>query len=452
MNVKEIIRPEVRETFFYGRILSWKFNDSIVYIKSRNKYCYRVTLTFSSGEQISYQKGGFTSKSEAIKAQEVAISQLYNHTFVPYDYTAGEFFDYWLYYYMVDEKDIAYGTFTSYRNILYNYFSKVIGKKYLQSITKEDLVSCLDTIKSPNVLRIAYGVLAGAFKFAYVNGYISRDLSRATISFHKIKQKKNKNGCAKQRKKTFKKKLADQTNVYTVSQVSKLLYVCKKEEPSIFIAMLFAVTAGLRISETIAVKYSNIDFLNNKLYVENQLGRTITNEGIPGETLLTQEKRTKTHNSVREVPLADFVIDEIILQRQHYNSLKQYLGEDFHDLGYIICQDNGLPWHRNFKNKAYKRVVDKCGFKYIEWRKLRTTYASILSEYNVSMKAISMSLGHYSADFTKDVYVKSQMKIIDVATLIDPYINQVLSSDSQKLQPIDLPDVSTYFGQVSLSS
>lgn len=145
MNVKEIIRPEVRETFFYGRILSWKFNDSIVYIKSRNKYCYRVTLTFSSGEQISYQKGGFTSKSEAIKAQEVAISQLYNHTFVPYDYTAGEFFDYWLYYYMVDEKDIAYGTFTSYRNILYNYFSKVIGKKYLQSITKEDLVSCLDT-------------------------------------------------------------------------------------------------------------------------------------------------------------------------------------------------------------------------------------------------------------------------------------------------------------------
>ena len=54
--------------------------------------------------------------------------------------------------------------------------------------------------------------------------------------------------------------------------------------------MLFAVTAGLRISETIAIKYSNIDFLNNKLSVESQLGRTITNEGIPGENLLIQEK------------------------------------------------------------------------------------------------------------------------------------------------------------------
>ena len=139
------------------------------------------------------------------------------------------------------------------------------------------------------------------------------------------------------------------------------------------------------------------------------------------------------HNSVREVPLADFVIDEVILQRQHYNTLKQCLGDDFHDLGYIICQDNGLPWNRSFKDKAYKRVVNKCGFKYIEWRKLRTTYASILSEYNVSMKAISMSLGHYSADFTKDVYVKSQMKVIDVASLIEPYMSRVLVSEPQNL-------------------
>lgn len=433
MNVKEIIQPEVRETFFYGRILSWKFNNSIVYIKARKKYCYRVLLTFSSGEQIPYQKGGFTSKEDAIKAQEVAISQLHNHIFVPYDYTAGEFFDYWLYYYMIDEKDIAYNTFTSYRNILYNYFFDIIGKKYLQSITKEDLVSCLDAISSPTVLRIAYGVLSGAFKFAYLNGYISRDLSQAAISFHKIKQKKNKGNFAKQQTKIFKKKLADQANVYTVEQVSQLLYTCKKEEPSIFLAMLFAVTAGLRISETIAIKYSNIDFLNNKLSVESQLGRTITNEGIPGENLLIQEKRTKTHNSVREVPLADFVIDEVILQRQHYNTLKQCQGDDFHDLGYIICQDNGLPWNRSFKDKAYKRVVNKCGFKYIEWRKLRTTYASILSEYNVSMKAISMSLGHYSADFTKDVYVKSQMKVIDVASLIEPYMSRVLVSEPQNL-------------------
>lgn len=50
MHVKEITRPDVRETFFYGKIISWKFNDSIVYLKSRKKYCYRVTFIFESGD------------------------------------------------------------------------------------------------------------------------------------------------------------------------------------------------------------------------------------------------------------------------------------------------------------------------------------------------------------------------------------------------------------------
>lgn len=155
----------------------------------------------------------------------------------------------------------------------------------------------------------------------------------------------------KKQKKEFQKELADCPNVYSVEQVSLLLYTCKTEELHIFMAMLLVVTTGLRTSETIAVKYQNIDFMNNKLYVESQLGRMITNDGVPGQSLLTQEKRTKIHNSIREVPLTDFVIDEIILQRRYYDELKKYLGDDFHDLGYLICQDNGLPWNRSFKDK-----------------------------------------------------------------------------------------------------
>ena len=92
MHVKEITRPDVRETFFYGKIISWKFNDSIVYLKSRKKYCYRITFTFESGNQADYQKGGFDTKAEASKAREIVIAQLYNQEFFPYDYTVKEFF------------------------------------------------------------------------------------------------------------------------------------------------------------------------------------------------------------------------------------------------------------------------------------------------------------------------------------------------------------------------
>ena len=248
---------------------------------------------------------------------------------------------------MVDVKDISYNTFVSYRNIIYNYFLKVIGKKYLQDLKSEDFVKALDTTK----------------------------------------RRGSRKDYAKEQKKAFRKKVNELTNVYSVEQISTLLYICKNEEPTIFMAILITVTTGLRISETIAIKYQNIDFLNNKIYIESQLGRTITNDGVPGQSLLTQEKRTKTHNSVREV---------------------------------------------------------KCGFKFVQWRKLRTTYATVLAQYNVSMKAISSSLGHYSTDFTKEVYVKSKRKVIDLTSMIKPFADEILYA-SEDSKSMEMPDVTNYY-------
>lgn len=37
------------------------------------------------------QRGGFVSKTEAIKARENTIKQLHEKTFVPFEYTAREF-------------------------------------------------------------------------------------------------------------------------------------------------------------------------------------------------------------------------------------------------------------------------------------------------------------------------------------------------------------------------
>ena len=216
MHVKEITSPDVRETFFYGKIISWKFNDSIVYLKSRKKYCYRVTFTFESGDQADYQKGGFDTKTEASKAKEIVIAQLYNQEFFPYDYTVKEFFDYWLYYYMIDTKDIAYNTFMSYRNIIYNYLIKAIGNKYLRDLKSDDFIKGLDTIKSPDMLRVAYGVLSGSFKYARINGYVSNNLVDSAITLHKAQKRGTRREYVKKQKKEFQKKLSDRSNVYSV--------------------------------------------------------------------------------------------------------------------------------------------------------------------------------------------------------------------------------------------
>ena len=40
MHVKPIIKPPVSETFFYGKIISWKFSDSVTYVKARKKILF----------------------------------------------------------------------------------------------------------------------------------------------------------------------------------------------------------------------------------------------------------------------------------------------------------------------------------------------------------------------------------------------------------------------------
>lgn len=146
MNKKPIKKPAVKESFQYGDIVSWKFRDTITPI--REKFAYRFSLTFSTGIVIPMQKGGYNTKTEALKAKEFTISDLHSKKFIPFEYTLKEFFDYWLYYYMIDEKEISYNTFCSYRNVIYNHFFKTWDPNTgIADIERDDIQKVLDSIE-----------------------------------------------------------------------------------------------------------------------------------------------------------------------------------------------------------------------------------------------------------------------------------------------------------------
>lgn len=100
MNVKMIEKPTIKESLQYGSILSWKFRDTLTPV--RGKFAYRFMLTFSSGIEYTLQKGGYQTTKEAQKAREFTIAELHLKNFIPFEYTLKEFFDFWLYYHMID--------------------------------------------------------------------------------------------------------------------------------------------------------------------------------------------------------------------------------------------------------------------------------------------------------------------------------------------------------------
>lgn len=179
------------------------------------------------------QKGGFRTRTEAVKARENVITQLHERKYIPFEYTAMEFFDYWLYYYMIDEKKISYNTFMGYRNILYNYVLQIWGDKKMTAIQRDDLIDAFNAIPHKSILKNAYGVMGSAFQYAEQKGIIYLNPVKAAVKAKKKAERKKE-----QKEKTKKNGRVKQSIrcVYSLQQVSVMLYVCKEDEPQIFIA------------------------------------------------------------------------------------------------------------------------------------------------------------------------------------------------------------------------
>ena len=421
MNKKPIKKPAVKESFQYGDIVSWKFRDTITPI--REKFAYRFSLTFSTGIVIPMQKGGYNTKTEALKAKEFTISDLHSKKFIPFEYTLKEFFDYWLYYYMIDEKEISYNTFCSYRNVIYNHFFKTWDQNTeIADIERDDIQKVLDSIEKKSVLRLAYTVLKSAFSYAKNHQMMRINPALTAIRMKKKAMKKASNQAL--REGTIKHKKREYP-ILSIPQISLLLLKCKETRAEMYIPLLLTLTTGLRISEVIAVKFSDIDWWEGELHVRRQLGRTTSNDGEAEERLCTQEVKTKSQSGERDIPLGDFVIEELIVARHKYETM-QKSNSQFQNLDFVCFRENGLPYNRSSFGKSFKELLADCNLPKMRWHDLRHTYATVLKKNDISLKAISVCMGHNGTEITKDVYINLPEEICDCEKVMSNFMTDIL--------------------------
>lgn len=67
---------------------------------------------------------------------------------------------------------------------------------------------------------------------------------------------------------------------------------------------------------------------------------------------------------------------------------------------FILTFANGKSFH-----KAFKLLLKECCLPDMRWHDLCHTYATILKENEISLKAISVCMGHYGTDITENVYI-----------------------------------------------
>jgi integrase len=151
---------------------------------------------------------------------------------------------------------------------------------------------------------------------------------------------------------------------------------------------VLAAGAGLRQGEALGLTVDRVDFLRRSLRVDRQL-----------VTLVGQAPTwapPKSEASVRTVPLADVVLDELSAHLATFPA-----GPD----GLVCTYQDGGPIKRNRFGAMWRQSVARAGLeRSFRYHDLRHHFASALIAGNCSIKAVQHALGHASAKETLDTY------------------------------------------------
>ena len=91
-------------------------------------------------------------------------------------------------------------------------------------------------------------------------------------------------------------------------------------------------------------------------------------------------------------------------------------------------------------NPDLMKLMKKCNIdctKHV-WHDLRHTYATLLDQNNMNMKVVSEILGHYSEEFTNEVYVihKPEVIIYDTSEVMNSFIESLKLDSTERTIPV----------------
>ena len=157
------------------------------------------------------------------------------------------------------------------------------------------------------------------------------------------------------------------------------------------------IYTGLRCGELTALKWSDIDFENKKIYIRKNIVTIYDYEDTERKTRkVNLQTSTKTSDG-RTIPLIKSAEDIL-------NSIKSKYQEINPD-GFIINNSDKMV-HVDTLSDSYTNIAKTAGIENpLGIHTLRHTFASLLIKKGVDIKIVSDILGHKDVSFTYNIYV-----------------------------------------------
>ena len=163
---------------------------------------------------------------------------------------------------------------------------------------------------------------------------------------------------------------------------------------------VLSLTCGLRMGESLGLKWSDIDLDAGTLRVNRQLQRTRKDGDKSGSLVFSEPKNA----SRRTIDLPQRAVEALRTHRKH--QLEEKLrASSYEDFDLVFATNKGTPLDaQNIVNRHFKPLLKHAGLPDIRWHDLRHTCATLLLGRGVHPKLVQHLLGHVSITMTLDRY------------------------------------------------
>jgi len=195
------------------------------------------------------------------------------------------------------------------------------------------------------------------------------------------------------RKETSAKSNAMKIVPYTVSEANQLFAKAAACDFDLYVFLLTAVLAGMRLGEVIGLQWDDIDFGNMRIMVKRAVSRR-------------RIETPKSHQQ-RPIDLADDLCRA--LQELRRRRKEEWFEKGLPMPAWVFCNEDG-----NFINEynlrtrkfypLFKKVEGQEQLRRICLHNLRHTFASMHLQNGESIVWVKDQMGHYSIQITVDMY------------------------------------------------
>jgi integrase len=352
----------------------WQYLVSVPGPDGRPKLEWRNAPTQRAAEEARAER-----KAEVKRGEAVAATRLTYRTFLQ-DWLPRH----------IALRDLRPSTVRGYEMVIRLYIDPELGDVPLQRLDEARLEDFLVRLKSEpgrkarklsaQSIRNVLTVLSASLKDARRRRLVPR------------------NPCADLERPAHKgKKGEHQGRQLTRDEARRLFQLLADERYGALIALM--LTTGLRRSEAIGVRWSDIDWDRGVLEVH----QAITD--VNGK-LHTDEP--KSHASERVIKLPRQMMALLRTHRERQRAQRETVGAGWQDHDLVFCTGKGKPLFPSNVYRRFSQLLQRAGIPHTGLHGLRRTVSSIVNAETGDIFIAAQLLGHAHPDVTRKHYVRAR--------------------------------------------